>query len=316
MLRISIVKIRRRNESARARNRRERLRIVTRLLYSPRIVYIAIAACYVPVFYDLATRYWIGGGQPHNFIVAAAIGGLAIVLAHRPTVCRYQPRILAGALFVAIGLCLLTFGKLLAALSAEVFSLIPLILGSMLLLCGWDAVRAGWLPVLLSAFLIPLPEVIAEAFTGPLKILISQWAADFLYLMGYPVARSGAVLFMGNYQLLVADACSGMRSILSLYALALIYLFFRRDRSTITAIVLLAAVLPIAVSANFLRVVVLLLLVFYRGERAIEGTLHLSTGFLLMLLSIILFLFVDSLVSRISIRAASWYRNFCVEGPI
>jgi exosortase len=109
-------------------------------------------------------------------------------------------------------------------------------------------VRAFWFPILFIAYLVPLPGFFVDAMTLPLKQVVSQNAARFLYAAGYPVAQDGVILIVGQYHLLVADACSGLNSMFSLSAVGLLYLYLMRRKSWLHNAVILASLLPVAIT--------------------------------------------------------------------
>ncbi|MBN4836489.1 archaeosortase/exosortase family protein, partial [Enterobacter hormaechei] len=93
---------------------------------------------------------------------------------------------------------------------------------------GWSALKRAWFPILFLVFSVPLPGAFVQAITMPLKHAVSVVAEKILYLAGYPIGRSGVVLVIGPYQLLVADACSGLNSLFTLEALGLLYMKIMR----------------------------------------------------------------------------------------
>ncbi len=138
--------------------------------------------------------------------------------------------------------------------------------------------------------MIPLPGFVVDAATGPLKQYISVIAEQVLYAAGYPIARSGVTLTVGPYQLLVADACSGLHSMFSLSAMGLLYLYLMQHTSTARNLIIMAAILPIAFVANIVRVMVLILVTYHMGDEAGQGFLHGFAGIMLFIIGL-LFLF-------------------------
>src|SRR4030095_9222016 len=97
--------------------------------------------------------------------------------------------------------------------------------GVLLLIKGTAAIRLAWFPLLYFVFMIPLPGILVDAITGPLKQWISVIVVELLYHVGYPISRSGVILTIGQYQMLVADACSGLHSMYSLSALGTLFMY-------------------------------------------------------------------------------------------
>lgn len=154
-----------------------------------------------------------------------------------------------------------------------------------------------WFPIVFSVFAIPLPGLIVDAATGPLKQSVSAIAESILYATGYPIARSGVVLNVGQYQLLVADACSGLNSMFSLSALGLVYLYLMRYRSYLHVGLIVACILPIAFAANIVRVMILVLVTFHFGDEAGQGFVHEFAGMILFLVALSMLFGFDMLLN-------------------
>lgn len=201
------------------------------------------------------------------------------------------------------GFTVLVFGLLLYALGRsqdiilfEVGALAPILAGVLLATRGWAAVRSHWFALLFIVFLVPLPGIFVDALTGPLKQNVSAVAEQLLYGAGYPVARAGVVLNVGQYQLMVADACSGLNSMFSLTAIGLLYLYLMRYKSWLHNGVILASILPIAFCANIVRVVILVLVTYYYGDAAGQGFVHDFAGMLLFIIALLGLFAFDSLL--------------------
>src|SRR5207237_4153224 len=123
-------------------------------------------------------------------------------------------------------------------------------------------------PVLYLVFMTPLPGSLVDALTGPLKQWISDIVESLLYGAGYPIARSGVILSIGQYQLLVADACSGLHSMFSLAALGTLFMYMMGRTSRLHNAVMLASILPIAFAAKIVRVMLLVLVTYHLRDAA------------------------------------------------
>jgi exosortase len=132
----------------------------------------------------------------------------------------------------------------------------------------------------------------------PLKQTVSQYAAQILYAAGYPIAHEGIILTIAQYQLLVADACSGLNSMISLSAVGLLYLYLMRYKSRLHNGLIVASLLPIAFGANVVRVVILVLLTYYVGDAAGQGFLHGFSGIVLFIIALISILLLDAILAR------------------
>lgn len=196
-----------------------------------------------------------------------------------------------GWVLLIVGLLAYALGRSLEILLLEVGSQIPVILGALLITQGVRAARALWFALFFLVFMIPLPSFIVDTATGPLKQYISVIAENVLYAAGYPIARSGVMLTVGPYQLLVADACSGLHSMFSLSAMGLLYLYLMQRTSITRNLIIMATILPIAFVANVVRVMVLVLVTYHLGDEAGQGFLHGFAGIMLFIIGL-LFLFV------------------------
>jgi exosortase B len=164
---------------------------------------------------------------------------------------------------------------------------------------GAAGVRAMWFPLVFLIFMVPLPGPLVAAVTAPLKLAVSVVATELMVLMGYPVARSGVLLMVGQYQLLVADACAGLTSMFTLEALGLLYLNMVQHTSKMRNAIMVVAVVPIAFIANVIRVVVLVLVTYHFGDAAGQGFVHSFAGLLLFVAAFVMLVSFDTLLGLV-----------------
>jgi exosortase B len=258
-------------------------------------VVLGLLALYLPTYWSLAHGIWNSEEQAHGPIVLVV--ALFLVWQRRavfvPDASRVPTRgeAVIGWVLLVVGLLAYALGRSLEILLLEVGSQIPVMLGALLITQGTRAVRALWFALFFLVFMIPLPGFIVDTATGPLKQYISVIAENVLYAAGYPIARSGVMLTVGPYQLLVADACSGLHSMFSLSAMGLLYLYLMQRTSIARNLIIMAAILPIAFVANVVRVMVLVLVTYHLGDEAGQGFLHGFAGIMLFIIGL-LFLFV------------------------
>jgi len=233
---------------------------------------------YVPTYTDLAHGLWREEAYAHGPIVLALFAFL--LWRHRATLLdeSLAPAPVAGGLLLGAGLAVYLLGRALALPLFEVASHLPVIAGAVLLLRGFSGLRQLAFPILFLAFLVPLPGFVLEAATGPLKEGVSAAVAWLLALAGHAVERNGVVLLVDGHELLVADACSGLNSVMSLAALGLIYAHASGRRMGPAAARLAIALVPVAFAANVLRVLALSLIAVHWGDAAARGTLHDAIG--------------------------------------
>lgn len=253
-----------------------------------------------PTYWDLSQTLWRSDEQFHGVIVLLVVAwailsrGASVVAA--PPIPRPA---LGGALFTS-GLLLYVLGRSQDILMLEVGAQIPVLAGALLVLHGGRAVRTLWFPLLYLLFMVPLPGALVDAMTGPLKQWVSIIAEHALYAVGYPIGRNGVMLTIGQYQLLVADACSGLNSMFSLSALGLLFMYLMARGSPWHNGIMLASILPIAFGANILRVMALALLTFHFGDAAGQGFLHGFAGIALLVAALCLLFVLDGLLARLA----------------
>jgi len=174
-------------------------------------------------------------------------------------------------------------------------SLIMLLVGLVLFLQGWGMLQALLFPLAILFLMVPIPSIILNQITFPLQMLASKLSAWILPFLGVPVLREGNVINLPAMPLEVADACSGIRSLLSLTCLAVMYGYLLEKRMGIRVILALASI-PIAVAANGLRIVGTGLLVQYWDPEKAEGFFHAFSGWLIFVVSLLMLFAVHRLL--------------------
>jgi len=259
-------------------------------------ILLGLAVLYVPTFRDLWSTVWQTEEQGHGPIILAVVLYLVFRERERLAAIEPQPRNVWGGVVLCFGLLLYALGRSQEILIFEVGSQIPVIVGALLIALGTRAVRALLFPLLFIVFMVPLPGLLVDALPGPLKHNVSAIVEQALYAAGYPIARSGVVLTIGQYQLLVADACSGLHSMFSLSALGLLYLYLIQHRSWLRNALLIASILPIAFAANIVRTIVLVLVTYHLGDEAGQGFLHGTAGMVLFVAALGLLFALDAVL--------------------
>jgi len=260
---------------------------------------LGLAVIYVPTYIDLAHGLWRDEAHAHGPIILAVVSWLVwrqrAAFVGAPT----RSATLAGSAALALGLAFYIIGRSQRVALFEVGSHIPVFAGTVLLLLGWRALARLWFPLVFLSFLVPLPGFVVESITGPHKNIVSQVVESVLYGLDYPIARTGVILSIGQYQLLVADACSGLNSIYSLAALGLLYLHLVASGNTARAALLLASIIPIALAANIVRVLILILITFHLGDETGQSFLHGFAGMTLFATALLLLLGFDAVLRRV-----------------
>ena len=262
------------------------------------LVIAGLACLYLPTYVELARTLWRDDAYAHGPIVLGVFCWLAWRSRDELLGASVRPAPLAGALLFAAGLLLYVVGRTQSLPVFEVASHIPVIAGLLLLLVGPRALRRFAFPLLFLVFLIPLPGFVMDAITVPLKGLVSMSVEWLLNVVGYPVERSGVVLTLDGHDMLVADACSGLNSIFSLFALASLYTYVTRPHRVSRTVLLLAGIVPIAIVANILRVALLVLITHHFGEDAAQGFMHSFAGMVLFVSAFVLLMAWDWAICR------------------
>jgi len=262
-------------------------------------VIAGLLVLYVPTFYDLATTLWQQDDYAHGPIILAVIVWLIWQQREALLVVPVNTAPVPGFGLLVFGVLLYAVGRSQDIIMFEVGALAPILAGVLLVARGWAGVRALWFPLLFIVFLVPLPGFFVDALTMPLKQNVSAVAEQLLYAAGYPIARNGVVLTIGQYQLLVADACSGLNTMFSLSALGLLYLHLMRYQSWLHNGLILASILPIAFCANIVRVLILVLITYYFGDAAGQGFAHGFAGMLLFVIALLILFGFDALLRLI-----------------
>ena len=266
-------------------------------------ILFGLLALYTPTYHGLFTGIWgSGGDQAHGPIVLMVV--LFLFWQNRqslhPNAASTFP--ILGSASLMFGLLLYVVGRSQAIVMLDIGSQIFVFTGLILLTRGLPALKAMWFPIFFILFMIPLPGVFLDAVTMPMKMAVSYVAEHILFWFGYPVARTGVILQIGQYQLLVADACAGMHTLISLEALGLLYLNLVKHNSVFRNITLAVLIVPISFTANVIRVMVLTLVTYYFGDAAGQGFVHGFAGMVLFIVALTLIMSVDSLLQWIAKR--------------
>ena len=260
-------------------------------------ILLGLLALYLPTYYFLSTGLWNSEDQGHGPIVLMVI--LFLIWKNRANLHHNSENLnrpLLGGLLLSFGLLCYVIGRSQDVILLEISSQIPVLMGVVLITRGIPTLKSMWFPIFFILFMIPLPGVFIDAVTLPMKMAVSYVAENILFWVGYPIARNGVILQIGQYQLLVANACAGMHTLISLEALGLLYLNLVKHDSLFRNISLAILIIPISFTANVIRVIVLTLVTYYFGDAAGQGFVHGFAGILLFAVALILIMSVDSVL--------------------
>ncbi|MDR7295740.1 exosortase B [Pelomonas aquatica] len=265
---------------------------------------LGLVILYGPTLYDLFSTVWKSDEQGHGPIVLA----IAIWLIWRRKDELFDgpsgtSRPLLGLLCIVVAAAFYFLGRTQDYLFFEAGSLVFMLAGAVLLMRGVTALKSIWFALFFMLFMVPLPNSVVDLFTQPMKMAVSYVAESVLFAAGYPIARSGVMLLIGPYQLLVADACAGLHTLFTLEALGLLYLNVVRHASAVRNVVLAILIVPISFIANVIRVMTLTLITYYLGDEAGQGFLHGFAGMVLFMSALMLIIAADSAV-RVGVRTS------------
>jgi exosortase B len=267
-------------------------------------LFAALALMYLPVLYGLLNNgLWSSSEHGHGPIVLAVglwllfkrWGEAGAEINDVPSPTWAWGLLLPGALLYMLG-------RTLDVVYAEVGSAIVMIAGVLLLTQGQAALKFLAFPLCFMVFMIPLPGFIVDPVGQVMKLMVSTATEWILHIAGYPISRSGVILQMGQYQLLVADACAGMRTLFMLEALGILYLNLIKHASWFRNIALALLIVPISFAANIIRVIVLSLITYHWGDEAGQGFLHGFAGMVLFMTALGITIFADGLLRALGER--------------
>lgn len=261
-------------------------------------VALGVAGLYLPSYWDAAHGLWQTDEFGHAPLILAIVAWLFWQSRQAVEQAPDAPLSGAGWSLLALGLVLYALGRTAGVSSVEFASQVFVAAAVLLLHKGTQGLRAAWFPVFYLVFMVPLPGSMVDALTEPLKYWISIIVVDLLHAVGYPIGRSGVMLTVGRYELLVADACSGLNSMFSLAALGALFIHIMGRKSRLHSALLVLAIVPIAFAANIVRVVSLVLITYHFGDAAGQGFLHGAAGIVLMLVALLAFFALDACLSR------------------
>lgn len=261
------------------------------------LVVLGLLVVYVPEYMELSQTIWRSDEQGHGPIIFAVSLWLLYGLRHTVAELPSRPATVSAVVVLVVGALLYALGRSQDIWIFSIGSQIWVLAGLALLFKGWRGLRVIWFPLFFMLFMVPLPEALVAAVTAPLKSAVSLVASNLLYAMGYPVGRSGVMLTVGQYQLMVADACAGLNSMFTLEALGMLYMNLMRYTSVARNVTLAVMLVPIAFCANIGRVMILVLVTYYFGDAAGQGFVHGFAGMVLFMIALMLMLVVDKLLN-------------------
>ncbi|HEU0284884.1 MAG TPA: exosortase V [Sphingomicrobium sp.] len=260
---------------------------------------IGVAAILLPTMIEVGQFNWTTEQGGHGPIVLATGLWLLWREVKSSSAPRKRGNLVVGVLSLAVLLLVYLVARITGTLELEALAMYGALIMGAYLLFGGALLRSIWFPLLYLALTLPPPDSVVAAVTQPIKIAISEWAVDLLYALGYPIASSGVTIQIAQYELLVAAACAGLNSIISLGAICLFYGYLRHRTNVAAFAVIALSVIPIAVFSNFVRVIILILITYYLGEAAAQGFLHDFAGLTMFAVALLTVFVIDSIFTRL-----------------
>ena len=254
------------------------------------------AVMYGPSYYSLSRTIWASDEQGHGPIILAVSAWLLFRKREELAALKRSPKAILASFVLLLGVLAYAVGRSQTIWTLEIGSQILVLVALLLFFFGYAGVRLAWFPLVFLVFMIPWPGDWVSIVTSPLKSAVSAVASGVLYTAGYPVGRSGVILTVGQYQLLVADACAGLNSMFTLEALGLLYMNIMQYTAVARNIALAVLIIPISFAANVIRVMILVLVTYHFGDEAGQGFVHGFAGMVLFLVALTLILSTDKLI--------------------
>jgi len=253
----------------------------------------------IPSLWDWLFGTWSAYSQGHEMLLLGVAAWL--VWRQRSGAPFGRPERLGAIFWAAWALCLLGYvlGRSMEFIRIELLSLWGLAVLVMWSARGWEGLRRTWFAWLFCLFAMPLPFSLVLALTAPLKEAVSMLATFVLAGVGYPVGRSGVVITVGQYQLLVAEACAGLHSMFILEAMGLLYSHLAQHTSWWRNGMLAVLAVPVSFVANVIRVMILVVVTHHFGDAAGQGFIHNFAGLALFAVALVLMALADTVLGWI-----------------
>lgn len=263
---------------------------------------LVLLVIYWPVLTELVSDWERDSNYSHGFLVPLV--SLFLLWKKRQEISQIETRIsLWGLLFVAGGFFLLLVGTAGAEYFSVRLSLVFLLFGLVWYLTGTKMAKSVAVPIWYLVLAIPIPYVIYYAAAFPLQIWATKVTGVLLHLIGMPSLRQGNIIHLPSYSLEVAEACSGLRSLVSLLALSAVYAYLTQ-KSKVKKIILFLSAVPIALVANIFRILVTALGAYLISPKMAEEFLHELSGLLVFIVSFICLFVFGSILKRIGTKKA------------
>ena len=245
------------------------------------LISLIVIAIYFQAIIEMVTQWWDDSNYSHGFLIP--IVSIYLIWQKKEDFQNIiQKKSNLGLIIILLGAMIYIVGTAAAEFFTARFSLVVIIFGIILFYFGKEFIKELWFPILFLLFMIPIPYVIYYSVTFPMQIISSQAASSFLQLIGLDVVRQGNIINLPNYSLEVVEACSGLRSLMTLSALGAA-MAYMTQKNTLSGIFLFLLSVPIAIGANVFRIVITALGAHFISPKLAEGFLHEISGLMVFL---------------------------------
>lgn len=262
------------------------------------LVLAGLAAVYGKVFIRLVEDWIVDGNYSHGWLIIPIAAYFAWERRDKLTSTPLRPSWF-GLIVFAAGIFLLLAGLMGSEFFLSRVSLIITLAGIVLFLFGWAHLRILAFPLAFLVLMIPLPAIVFNKIAFPLQLLASQVGESAISAANIPVLREGNVLVLANTSLEVAEACSGIRSLVSLITLGLVFGYFADPRGWVRMLIV-ASTIPVAIISNAARVAGTGILAHYYGPSAAEGFFHEFSGWIVFIVAFVMILAIQRVILRLA----------------
>ena len=252
---------------------------------------------YVPVLLDLVENWYMDANYSHGFLIPI-ISGYLIWRKRESLFNTKTSSSTFGLWIVALAMLVFIIGNAASEYFTVRLSLVLAIFGVVLYMLGEEIVKKSWFEIAFLLFMIPIPYVVYFSATFPMQILASKVTVVLLDILGMPVIRQGNIIHLPNQSLEVVEACSGLRSLVSLLAMGAIFAYATQKRFT-AKIILFLSTIPIAILGNVFRVFITSLLVYTADVNVTDEPLHSIMGALVFVIALILLFIFGGILKRV-----------------
>jgi exosortase len=262
------------------------------------LIAAALLVVFWQVFVRLVDAWIVDGNYSHGFLIVPV--ALYFVWERRQKLASAAPSpTWFGLVVLAGGLAILLAGLWGSELFLSRIALLPVIAGIVLFMLGWQHLRVLWFPIAFLFLMIPIPAIIFNQIAFPLQLLASRAGAWAISAVGIPVLREGNLLVLAHTTLEVAEACSGIRSLVSLITLGIVYGYFMDSRMWVRVLIVASAI-PVAIVANAARVAGTGMMAQWIGPEAADGFFHEFSGWIVFLFAFVMILIIQRVITKLA----------------